>query len=64
MIRCVRADLRDGNGRVLGIVEERDATPEQLAIRELNCGVYCFDADWLWDHVTQLKPNGKNNEYT
>ena len=55
--------LRDANNHVLGVVEERDATPEQLAIRELNCGVYCFDAAWLWDHVTQLKPNGKNNEY-
>ena len=55
--------LRDANNHVLGVVEERDATPEQLAIRELNCGVYCFDADWLWDHVTQLKPMGKNNEY-
>jgi len=55
--------LRDSNNRVLGIVEERDATPEQLALRELNCGVYCFNADWLWDHLTQLKPTGKKNEY-
>ncbi|MCI0477671.1 MAG: NTP transferase domain-containing protein, partial [Anaerolineales bacterium] len=55
--------VRDVNNRVLGIVEERDATPEQLAIRELNCGVYCFDADWLWEHVPQLKPTGAKNEY-
>jgi bifunctional UDP-N-acetylglucosamine pyrophosphorylase/glucosamine-1-phosphate N-acetyltransferase len=55
--------LRDANNRVLGIVEERDATPEQLAIRELNCGVYCFDAAWLWDHVTHLQPTGHKNEY-
>ncbi len=55
--------LRDANNRVVGIVEERDATPEQLAIRELNCGVYCFDADWLWEHVAQLKPAGVKNEY-
>lgn len=55
--------VRDANKRVLGIVEERDATPEQLAIRELNCGVYCFDADWLWEHVPQLKPAGVKNEH-
>ncbi|MBI5035033.1 MAG: bifunctional UDP-N-acetylglucosamine diphosphorylase/glucosamine-1-phosphate N-acetyltransferase GlmU [Chloroflexi bacterium] len=55
--------LRDANHCVIGIVEESDATPEQLAIKELNCGVYCFNADWLWDHLTQLKPNGKKGEY-
>jgi bifunctional UDP-N-acetylglucosamine pyrophosphorylase/glucosamine-1-phosphate N-acetyltransferase len=55
--------LRDAAQRVLGVVEERDATPEQLAIRELNCGVYCFDAEWLWEHLPQLKPVGKKNEY-
>lgn len=55
--------LRDANQRVIGIVEESDATPEQLAIKELNCGVYCFNADWLWNHLTQLKPNGKKGEY-
>jgi bifunctional UDP-N-acetylglucosamine pyrophosphorylase/glucosamine-1-phosphate N-acetyltransferase len=55
--------LRDAKDRVVGIVEERDATPAQLAIRELNCGVYCFDADWLWDHLPRLQPSGRNNEY-
>ncbi|MBM3130204.1 MAG: UDP-N-acetylglucosamine diphosphorylase/glucosamine-1-phosphate N-acetyltransferase [Chloroflexi bacterium] len=55
--------VRDANKRVLGIVEERDATPEQLAIRELNCGVYCFDAAWLWDRLAHLQPTGAQNEY-
>ncbi|CAG0941989.1 bifunctional UDP-N-acetylglucosamine pyrophosphorylase / Glucosamine-1-phosphate N-acetyltransferase [Anaerolineae bacterium] len=55
--------LRDAANRVIGIVEQNDATPEQLAIRELNCGVYCFDAEWVWEHLTQLKPAGKKNEY-
>jgi bifunctional UDP-N-acetylglucosamine pyrophosphorylase/glucosamine-1-phosphate N-acetyltransferase len=55
--------VRDDAQRVIGIVEERDATPEQLAIRELNCGVYCFDAEWLWEHLTQLQPNARNGEY-
>jgi bifunctional UDP-N-acetylglucosamine pyrophosphorylase/glucosamine-1-phosphate N-acetyltransferase len=55
--------LRDTNQRVVGIVEESDATPEQLAIRELNCGVYCFDAEWMWEHLAQLQPSRKKHEY-
>jgi bifunctional UDP-N-acetylglucosamine pyrophosphorylase/glucosamine-1-phosphate N-acetyltransferase len=55
--------VRDAEQRVVGIVEERDATPEQLAIRELNGGIYCFDAEWLWEHLTQLQPNVRNGEY-
>jgi phosphomannomutase/phosphoglucomutase len=46
--------LRDGAGRIQAIVEEADCTPEQLAIRELNVGVYCFDAGWLWSHLPRL----------
>jgi bifunctional UDP-N-acetylglucosamine pyrophosphorylase/glucosamine-1-phosphate N-acetyltransferase len=37
--------LRDGSGAVQAVVEEADASPEQLSIRELNAGVYCFDAE-------------------
>ncbi len=55
--------VRNKRQRVLGIVEEADATPEQLAIQELNCGVYCFDARWMWEHLPRLRPNGKNKEY-
>ncbi len=46
--------VRDEAGRVQAIVEEAECTPEQLAIRELNPGVYCFDAGWLWSHLPQL----------
>lgn len=55
--------VRDVNQRVIGIVEEADATTAQLAIKELNCGVYCFDAEWLWGRLDQLKPSGKKSEY-
>ena len=43
------------------IVEEAQATPEQLAIRELNVGVYCFSAEWLWEalHRIPLSPKGE-----
>ncbi|MCS7259291.1 MAG: NTP transferase domain-containing protein [Anaerolineae bacterium] len=46
--------LRDGLGRVRAIIEEAECTPEQLTIGELNPGVYCFDAGWLWQHLPQL----------
>ncbi len=52
---------RDENGQVCSVVEEAQATPEQLAIDELNVGVYCFDASWLWDalHEVELSPKGE-----
>lgn len=51
--------LRDEDGSVLEIVEvaqakTSDDARELLAIRELNAGVYCFDAAWLWENVSQL----------
>lgn len=54
--------LRNEAGQVVGIVEEAVATEEQKAIRELNCGVYCFDSHWLWPHLAQL-PLGPKGEY-
>ena len=45
---------RDPAGAITGIVEESVATAEQLRIRELNCGVYCFDAGWLWANLPRL----------
>lgn len=35
-------------GHVLAIVEEKDASPEQKEIREINTGIYCVDADFLF----------------
>ncbi|HEX7593310.1 MAG TPA: bifunctional UDP-N-acetylglucosamine diphosphorylase/glucosamine-1-phosphate N-acetyltransferase GlmU [Anaerolineae bacterium] len=55
--------LRNTRQRVRGIVEESDATPAQLAIRELNCGIYCFDARWMWARLAKLKPSGSKREY-
>lgn len=55
--------VRDAAGRITGIVEERDATPEQRAIRELNTALYVFDADWLWAHLPQLPLSSKGEYY-
>jgi len=55
--------LRDAEGRVTGIVEEVAATPEQLRIRELNAGVSCYRADWLWEHLDRLRLSAKGEYY-
>jgi len=55
--------VRGEDGRVLEIVEEKVCTPEQLLIKEINCGIYCFDADWLWSHIDQIPLNPAKQEY-
>lgn len=53
--------VRDASGRMTGIVEARDATREQLEIRETNRGLYCADAGWLWPVLESLPaaPSGE-----
>ena len=46
---------------VQAIVEEAAATPEQLSIRELNVGAYCFSADWLWQALARFRFPKKGN---
>ncbi len=55
--------VRGVDGAVTAIVEERECTPEQKLIRELNAGVYAFQADWLWAHLPQLTPQSKGEYY-
>lgn len=55
--------VRDAQGRVRQIVEEAVASPEILAFEELNCGVYCFDADWLWSHLSDVPMTQPKGEY-
>lgn len=55
--------VRDAQGGVRAIVEEAQATPEQLAIRELNVGAYCFDAEFLWRELPTLKISPKGEYY-
>jgi bifunctional UDP-N-acetylglucosamine pyrophosphorylase/glucosamine-1-phosphate N-acetyltransferase len=57
--RIIRGDGND----VLEIVEHKAATPEQLAIREINSGILCFDADSLWRHIHELQPDNPAREY-
>jgi bifunctional UDP-N-acetylglucosamine pyrophosphorylase/glucosamine-1-phosphate N-acetyltransferase len=55
--------VRNAAGQVMAIVEEAQATPEQLSIRELNPGVYCFRSEWLWDALHLIQPAPKKGEY-
>lgn len=55
--------LRDAAGRVRIVVEEAVATAEELRIRELNAGVYCFDADWLWANLPHIPISPKGEYY-
>lgn len=54
---------RDAGGRFISIVEERDCTPEQLKIRELNSGVYMFRAKELCKMLGQLRTDNAQGEY-
>ena len=52
----------EADGSVARIVEARDASPEELAVRELNAGVYCFDANVLRAAVPQLSTDNAQGE--
>lgn len=54
--------VRDERGALAAIVEARDATPEQRAIREVNASIYVFDADALWDAIGRLEPTNAQRE--
>ena len=55
--------IRNDDGTVSSIVEEYVATADQLQVKELNVGGYCFDADWLWDALSRIPKNSKKGEY-
>jgi bifunctional UDP-N-acetylglucosamine pyrophosphorylase / glucosamine-1-phosphate N-acetyltransferase len=55
--------IRETGSRVAAIVEQKAATPEQLAIREANMGIYCYDANLFWKHVGQIRPDNPAHEY-
>jgi bifunctional UDP-N-acetylglucosamine pyrophosphorylase/glucosamine-1-phosphate N-acetyltransferase len=54
--------VRDGSGRLRAIVEARDASAEELAIREVNSSVYVFEADALWEAMAHLDTDNVQGE--
>ena len=55
--------LRDSAGRFLRIVEERDCTPEERAITEVNPSCYVFELPGLWDALDQIGTSNAQGEY-
>jgi len=55
--------VRNAEGDVEAIVEEKDATEEQRAIREINSGILAFDADFLLDALPRIGNDNAKGEY-
>ena len=49
--------------QVIDIVEEKNATPKERQIKEINTGLYCFDAHFLRTHVDQIQRNPLSQEF-
>jgi len=54
--------IRDGAGNVARVAEYKDASPEELAVREVNAGVYAFDAK-VWDFLAEVDRDNAAGEY-
>ncbi len=55
--------VRGPGGELLQVVEQKDANPEQLAIREINTGTYCFNIQALFSALQQVRPQNSQGEY-
>lgn len=55
--------LRDDSGAVTAIREAKDATPEELAITEVNPAIFAFPAAWAWDRLERLKNANASKEF-
>ena len=55
--------LRDGQGNFVGIVEQRDATPEQRRITEVNMSYYVFRCPNLLGALDDIRPDNRQGEY-
>ncbi|NPV53762.1 MAG: bifunctional UDP-N-acetylglucosamine diphosphorylase/glucosamine-1-phosphate N-acetyltransferase GlmU [Firmicutes bacterium] len=55
--------VRDNQGNVTKVVEERDASPEEAAIREMNTSIYCFRASSLFESLKCIDASNAQKEY-
>lgn len=55
--------VRDGNGAVARVVEERDSAFQQQRIQEMNSGIYCFRAAELWPRLREVRPSRAGELY-
>jgi bifunctional UDP-N-acetylglucosamine pyrophosphorylase/glucosamine-1-phosphate N-acetyltransferase len=54
--------VRNRDGKLTGIVEEKDASPKQKKIREINAGVYCAETSFLFEALKQVGTDNKQGE--
>ena len=55
--------LRADDGSVTAIVEEKEATPEQAAVREINSSIFAFDGRFLADALSRITNDNAKGEY-
>ena len=55
--------VRNAKGQVNMIVEEKDALPQERAIKEINSGTYCFNREALFSALKEITPENKQGEY-
>lgn len=55
--------IRDDNGQVLRIVEQKDATPEELAVQEINSGIYCMESEFLFSNINLISSDNAQGEF-
>lgn len=55
--------VKDEEGHVLKIVEEKDADDNEKNIKEINAGCYCFNNQWLWENIDKLTLSAQGEYY-
>jgi UDP-N-acetylglucosamine diphosphorylase/glucosamine-1-phosphate N-acetyltransferase len=55
--------MRDEDENMYAIREAKDASPEELNLREVNPAYYVFDGPWLWENLKRLSKNNAQGEY-
>ncbi|HLH01322.1 MAG TPA: bifunctional UDP-N-acetylglucosamine diphosphorylase/glucosamine-1-phosphate N-acetyltransferase GlmU [Bryobacteraceae bacterium] len=55
--------IRSQDGMIAAIREQKAASPEELQIREINPGVYCFRAQPFWKYIEEVRPDNPAREY-
>ena len=55
--------IRGNTGQLLKIVEEKDCTPDEKKIKEINSGIFIFKISHLFEELRKIKSNNAQNEY-
>ncbi len=55
--------IRDKQGRVKRIVEQKDASPQEIEVLEINTGIYCFESAGLFEALDKVTPANAQGEY-